>query len=354
MRIIYQNLRAGEVKVLADNLDDLWYLSQIVEEGDFVSGKSFRKIRKGGESEKGSVIKKAVFVKVEVEKVDLAEGTLRVSGVVREGSEDVPHGAYHTVDVEPSSAITIFKESWLKFQLDKLNEATKKGIGEVLICVFERDNASFALLKRSGYEMLADVKGEVEKKDESVKVRGEGFFSDIAKMLKDYADRYSVNQIIVASPAFWNEDLMKIVKKKYSDIVPKVTLATCSDTGRAGIDEVLKRDEVKTVLMQDRTAREINLVDELLKGIAKEDMSVYGFDAVKDAVEAKAVSKLLVTDELIQKLRADNDFKKLDALMRAVDKANGEVHIIAVVNEGGKKLKGLGGIGAVLRYKLSY
>lgn len=354
MRIIYKNLKAGEVKLLAENLDDLWSLSQIVETGDFASGRSFRKVKLGGESERGSVSKKVVFVKIEVEKVELSDSSLRISGIVREGSDDVPHGSYHTLDVAPGDSVSIVKDSWPKYQLERLDEAVSKEVSDVLVCVFERDNASFAMLKKSGYKMLADVDGEVERKDEKVIVKGEGFFPDLAKMLKEYVDRFSVNHVIVASPAFWKDDFMKIVKKKYPDVAKKITLATCSDTGKVGVDEVLKRDEVKAVLQKDRTAREINLVEELLAQIAKDNLAVYGFDQVKGAVAAKAVSKLLVVDEMIQKLRMENRFKDLDFLMHAVDKAGGEVHIIAVVNDGGKKLKGIGGIGAILRYKLNY
>ena len=61
---------------------------------------------------------------------------------------------------------------------------------------------------------------------------------------------------------------------------------------------------------------------------------------------------MLVTDKLIQQLRADNKFAELDRLMKSVDKAKGKVWIISTEHEGGKKLQGLGGIGAILRYKM--
>lgn len=353
MRIIYKNLKAGEVKLLAENLDDLWFLSQVIEEGDFASGKSFRKIKMGSESDRGSTVKKSVFVKIEVEKAELSESSLRISGVVREGSDEVPHGSYHTLDVSPGTSVSIIKESWPKYQLEVLDDAVSADVQDVLICVFERDNASFALLKKSGYKMIADIEGEVEKKDEKVNLKSE-FFEELVKTLKEYIDKFAVNYVILASPAFWKDDVMKIIKKKYSGLVPKITLATCSDTGKVGVDEVLKRDEVKAVLQKDRTSREVNLVEELLAQIAKDNLAVYGFDQVKGAVAAKAVSKLLVVDELIQKLRMENRFKELESLMHAVDKAGGEVHIISVSNDGGRKLKGIGGIGAVLRYKLNY
>jgi len=41
-------------------------------------------------------------------------------------------------------------------------------------------------------------------------------------------------------------------------------------------------------------------------------------------------------------------------MMKIVDQTKGEIHIISSEYEGGRKLDGLGGIGAILRYKLNY
>jgi len=38
MKIIYRDRPHGIVKVMAENLDDLWYLSGVVKEGDLVKG----------------------------------------------------------------------------------------------------------------------------------------------------------------------------------------------------------------------------------------------------------------------------------------------------------------------------
>ena len=40
--------------------------------------------------------------------------------------------------------------------------------------------------------------------------------------------------------------------------------------------------------------------------------------------------------------------------MRNVDKSKGDIMIISSEHEAGKKLNGLGGIAAILRYKLNY
>jgi len=63
---------------------------------------------------------------------------------------------------------------------------------------------------------------------------------------------------------------------------------------------------------------------------------------------------LLITDNLILKLRAEEQFEKVDVIMRTVDKQKGVITVISGEHMGGKKLDGLGGIAALLRYKLSY
>ena len=40
MQIINKQLKQGKIKLGVDSLDDLWYLSQIIEPGDQVEGKT--------------------------------------------------------------------------------------------------------------------------------------------------------------------------------------------------------------------------------------------------------------------------------------------------------------------------
>ena len=40
MRKLHQNLKAGEIKLAPDTLEDLWYLSTIIDPGDTVDRKS--------------------------------------------------------------------------------------------------------------------------------------------------------------------------------------------------------------------------------------------------------------------------------------------------------------------------
>src|SRR3989338_3406954 len=123
MKQIYSNLKKGEIKVKVENMDDLWYLSTIIDPGDFVKGKTIRKIKLGDKEERAvKIIKKPVFIKINVEKIDFSNTSniLRVRGKIVEGPDDISKGQYHTFNVEENAIITVIKEKWLKFQLDKL------------------------------------------------------------------------------------------------------------------------------------------------------------------------------------------------------------------------------------------
>lgn len=351
MKLLYSNLKHGEVKVLAQSLDDLWYLGSIIEPKDIVQGKTLRKIK--APSEKAEASKKPVFMKLLVEKVEFSKysNILRISGIIKEAPEDVPLGSYHTFNVDENTSITIIKEQWLKYQLDKLKEACQEKKSALLICVHDREEAYFALFKKYGYEILAHIQGEVQKKRQE-NVKKENFYLAIIGKIKEYVERHKIKQVIIASPAFWKEDLMKELKDE--ELRQKVVLATCSSATKNGIEEVIKRPEVREALKQERIAKEINKVEELFVEIAKNNLAVYGLEETENASSMGAVKELLITDSLIQKSRMENFYMRIENIMKSVDRAKGEVEIISTEHEAGKKLDGLGGIAAILRYKMRY
>ena len=219
----------------------------------------------------------------------------------------------------------------------------------------DRDEACFALIKKYGYEYLSEITGNVQKKGIDNKlVKGRGFYSQVIDVLEEYTQRYDIEFIMLASPAFWKDDLMKVLKQKKSSLTSKIVLATCNSFGRNGINEVLKRPEIRSVLKNERIVKETALVEELLVEISKNGLSVYGLKQTMDASVAGAIKILLVTDKLIQELRGKNEYGKLDHIMKLVDQAKGNVFIISEEHDAGKKLHGLGGIGGILRYKLNY
>ncbi len=352
MKIIFEDLKKGIAKVKVENLDDLWFLSQIIEKDDSIEGETFRKIKTGGSEEAGDSTKKRIFLKIKVEKIEFAEysNILRVSGVITEAPEDIPKGQYHTFSLEEGTIIKITKSKWLRFQESRLREAAKGEQAKILICVFDREEAIIAKMKRYSFEVLTKLSGQVQKK--AMDQQEKNFYQEIIKVVKEYDNRENYQNIIFASPSFFREYLVKEIKN--DAMKKKVVSATCSGVSESAISEVLKRDELKTILSSQRAAKELSLVESLLLHISRNELGVYGLKEVKNAAEAGAIEELLVTDKLIQKTREEKTFYKIEAIMKLVESSRGNVHLLSSENDGGRKLDGLGGIAGILRYKLQY
>ena len=56
-------------------------------------------------------------------------------------------------------------------------------------------------MKKYGYQLLVDIKGNVAKKADAKQVES-SFYKEILRQLEEYNDRYKLNKIIIASPAF--------------------------------------------------------------------------------------------------------------------------------------------------------
>jgi len=348
MKILRKDLKQGIVKLETQNNDDLWYLSQIISQNDLVKGKTERKVKFGGEHSTKTA-KKTVTLTIEVERVEFHKYTnaLRIMGKVAEETEDIPKGSYHTLNVDDNASLTITKQKWLSYQLDKLEESTKVR-HDVIICIFDREEVMFVALKGYGYDILSEMKGEVQKKDDPSKISST-FYQDIISKLEEYDRRIHPTKIIVASPAFWKEYLKKHIE--ITKLKNKVYYASCSSVGKEAIEEILKRKEVITTIHDDRTLQEINLVDELLLSI-KQEKAAYGIAEVEKMADIGAIEKLLVSDGYIEKTQEKNNYFRVENILKRTDSIKGKVHIISSDHDGGKKLDGLGGIGAVLRYKI--
>lgn len=352
MKKIKSNLKKGELTVKVESVEDLWHLSGIIDPGDLVSGRTIRKIKIGSnENRKAESIKKTIYINLTVEKATFSRSMneLRISGVVAIGNEDVPSGVHHTFSVNENDILTIQKSEWLKYQLEKIDDACNESYPKIVMVAFDREEAYFAVLGRDGCRQLSSIKGKVAKKD--VEVKGDGkFYSEIVSQLKEYVKRFDSPKVIVASPSFWKDYFMDAIKD--DDIKNKIVLSNCSSVGKSSFTEILKRDEIKTALKQDRISKEIDAVERLLSEIAKDNLGGYGIRQIRKASDAGAILELLVTDRFIMDSREKGTYPKLERIMKSVERAQGTVMIISSEHEGGKKLDGISGIGGILRYRI--
>ncbi len=153
--------------------------------------------------------------------------------------------------------------------------------------------------------------------------------------------------LIVLGPGFTKEALAKRIREKLPEAASAVSVQSTGQAGMAGIHELMKKGIGGKIVENTRVAIETKLMERLFSEIGKNGLFAYGDASVKSAVEAGAVSILLVLDT---KART----APVDQLIRDVENSKGDFHIISSMHEAGRRLESLGGVAANLRYKIKW
>jgi protein pelota len=350
MKVLNRNNRQGVFVVLVETLDDLWYLSQVVREGDMVKSKTTRRV-KSKDGRVGSDERRTFTIGVKVEKIDFKEDSLRLLGVIDEGPEDyVSLGSHHSLGIELDDVLTIRKDLWFESDVLRLEEAVKSTLRpKVLIAALEDGEASFGLVLESRvkyYDLSTPVGG---KYDTSSRERNKlDFYRQVLDFLQRVDGRENVRALILAGPGFEKDNFLEYLREKDVALASKAVVENTGSGGRNGITEVLKRPVLKSVLENIGSAEDVNLVNRLLEHIGRGDgLGVYGLEEIGRAVSLGAVELLLVSEKTFLSQRGP-----LEVLMRAVKDARGRVHIVSRAGEAGQQLEALGGVAGLLRFRI--
>ncbi|VVB51869.1 eRF1 domain 1 [uncultured archaeon] len=154
MRVLSRNIKSGYLKFEVENLDDLWFLAQVIQSGDAVKGKTERSIKgKDDMVRSGGGERLTVTLAVSVEEVEFkSEGdTLRIKGKITEGPEDViALGGHHTFVVEAGTVLSLEKKQWNETEINLIREAEKQAHRpKVAIAVIDEGEATVALIRES-------------------------------------------------------------------------------------------------------------------------------------------------------------------------------------------------------------
>ncbi len=347
MKMLRSDPKKGEMKVKAQNPDDVLTLNSIIGQGDIVSGFCERKI-KVGKGENVKPVKKRYFLRILVEKTEFNGKELRLNGKTLDEKEEIPKGSYQAIEVVPGSEIKIEKEKWSAYHLKKIKDATFESKQKILIVVFDRENAIFAKTKKNGFDVLLEMQGDVQKKAYETKKESK-FFQELINKIREYVTRFNITSVIIASPAFWKEDLLKLVKDK--NLKEKVIATSCGSVSENAIYEVLKSSALKKVMEEERAVKEMELVEKVIKEIARGGAVAYGLEEASNYVEMGNIKTLLFTDDFFYEKQQSGESEYIEGLISKAEKRGADINIISSDHEGGQKLDGLGGIAALLRYK---
>ncbi len=340
MRVLEERLKGceGEIKLVPENLEDLWHLKYIIEPGDIIFALT-KRISESSDKLRSDKEKVTVRLGVKVEKVEFHRfaNRLRITGVIVAGIED---SGYHTINITVGKELSIIKE-WKEEQLRRIREAEEAARRpEIAIVTIEEGEASIGVVRQWGVEEVEVIRQSYGKDRGGYRRE---FFGDVASAIGRMAFRY----LVVAGPGFAKEDFMRFLKEKNPEMAGKAIVVDTSSIGTRGFIEVLKRGVLDRIAGELRIAEEAKYLDALLERIAKGSGVAYGLEEVREAVSYSAVETLLVADEFLREEREKWD---VDSLMREVERAGGKVVIMSTEFEPGKRLMALGGIAALLRF----
>ncbi len=349
MRIVHKDLSKGEIKLKIETIEDLWHLSQIIGEGDVVFDVTYRRQQSKADMVRSNKTEKIrVFLGVRIEKIEFSHysDTLRLTGVIVEGDQV---GSYHTLNIEVLSKPKIVKQ-WKQYQLDRITDAVRSAKDpKILIIAMDEGEADFGFVKQYGIDFPVSIYRNIPgKRDPSSRqAEKDAFFREVAEKMDSYFSEMPLGVAIVAGPGFAKEEFHSWVSQYKPNLIPKIAIKSVSVTGKTGVWEVVKRGYVETIYEESRVAKEITLLEDFFRKILS-DEAVYGIREVRDAVNNSQAAHVIVTDEL---LRTSEEVQSLVQLAKSF---RSTPHIISTSHEGGEKLRGMGGIGAVLRFRLSY
>jgi len=353
LRIVQKDLKHGSIKIVTNSLDDLWALYNVLEKGDLVHARTTREVKTDGIGRPSSK-RLSVSMWLQVEKVhfDSEMSRLRIHGKVKEAPEDFNiQGTYHTISLRPDDQLTIAKNYWYDYQLERLEKAQIEE-EPIIVLAIDSDESCISTVRTYGVDVKVEIKSRLPGKREHQKREEalEKYYSEVSKALQRTLAG-NPGRVIIAGPAFAKEGLSKYMKNNFSETAKHIiAVKSVSSGGLSGVYEAVRCGLVGSIAKHARLARETAAVEEVLArlGASRGDVS-YGLQEVQSDATSGAVETLLVS---LQKLRDANEEERrqIEDIMRVVESTNGKVNLVSAEHEGGRKLISVGGIAALLRY----
>ena len=345
MKILHQDARSNEIKLLPETIDDLWHICNLIDERDLVFATAFRRTEEKPDKlrpDRSDKVRMRLGIRVQKVEFHESDDMLRILGTIEEGPQDI--GEHHTLMISMGEALSIIKPEWRTSHFDRIKRAVASSDKPwIAFVAIEDTEAVIAVLREYGIKEHATISRNPGGKMYETKSNEEEYLDEVAGKLAQIAQG---KPIIILGPGFEKEALARRVRDKHPELAREVTIQSTGQAGMAGVHELMKKGIGGKVLEESRVARETRLVETLFTEIAKNGMYAYGDESVRAAMDSGAIAILLVIDTKIRSA-------EVDRLLKRVEETKGEFVIVSSMHEAGRRLDSLGGIAAILRYKIS-
>lgn len=390
----------GSATLIPQEPEDMWHLYNLIRPYDVLRAPAVRKVKETAQSTGSSIsrtVRTTLTIRVKDLDFDPQAGELHVAGRVCEENDYVKMGQYHTLDLELQRQFVLEKgredagaaggsaaagggEGWDSVALGMLSEATdlRKNAAFYAV-VMEEGSGNVCLMTEHQTVLRQRVELAMPRKrtghgadahDKAV----DRFFDLLLVALRRHldieavtaADQQNTPPLVLASPGFIAQGFHKFMLATATRTGDKtlgayarnnVVIAHSSSGHLHSLHEALKSPAVMAKLSDTRFARETALIDKFTELLRQDEgRAWYGPQEVERAVEKGAVGRgggvLLISNALFRSLDVSVRRRWVALVERVRDVEGGEVRILSSAHESGKKLEGLGNVGAILTFPL--
>jgi protein pelota len=343
MKIFKIDKKTNFLHLIPETLDDLWVLNIILTEDDLIGSKTTRRFRVEGSTDSE---KKTVFIKIKLEKkqLDLKLGVLKLTGTIIAGhpEEFVDLNSHHSLELMEGVEIKIEKQKILEYEISLLKKAEKNSLlPKIILLVLDDESAQLAKVDVRKFDLLANIKSTKSGKRFATGNYRKTYFDEIYGVLKNIEK----DLVIVAGPGFEKEHFQNFIGDK--EDCKDYRFVHINSTGISGLNELLKGGSVKNFLNDFKVQKDSEIIDEIFKQIAREGKVGYGLKDINTALKGNAIKELVITDSFFM-----SNYHECRKIFISLDKLGTKYHIIVSDSDAGGQLDSIGGVAALLFYKL--
>tara|TARA_B100000459_G_scaffold146355_1_gene112471 strand:+ start:3262 stop:4326 length:1065 start_codon:yes stop_codon:yes gene_type:complete len=342
-------------KLRIDSEDDLWVLARFA-----ISGRSLAMLgerrdtttAESGDRAKAAERKKMwIQLRILTTEYKTYSNILRVHGTIEQAPVDI--GSHHTHLVEVGDELEIHSSSGFP-EYDRLlltdTMATDKK-SNVSIIVVENDEIILFEVTRRGLREGATwtMRGGGKRGDvRTSETVAKSFQQQVAKEI--LAATSTQLPMILCGPGHARERLRNVILSQ--DPQRTIRLVSTSMAGRSGANEIIRDGLADELLSEHAISKEIKLLEEVWLRLSKNGAVAYGENELSRAMNEGAIETLLVSADKIRDPEAMIEGTPVSKWIEAISDIGAELVQCSSDHDSGEQLNNMGGIIALLRYKL--
>ncbi|AKA48207.1 hypothetical protein IX51_02810 [uncultured archaeon] len=346
MRILEEDKEKQSLSIHVQNIDDLWYIHNIITPGDRVRMVVLRRQDKQDDMTRSKEqSRKPMLLTVEVSDVEFQEfsSKIKVLGTIVEGKEGLI-GEHQSFMIGTEDTFELIKAAWSDEQKEMLREGSESTFGQGYCFVgIDDEEASVFILRSYGIQGMGKVSAGKSGKDYETHYSEKEYLLEVIKTI-----RTTISPdipVIVLGAGFTREKLVNMLKSDPAFSGRQIFSYATARSDEGGIYEFLSKEESEKIFSASRMVNERKLLEQFFKNLKTNDLSVYGKDAVKEALKTGAVEDLIMTEE---KFRSNESRE----LLELAKNFSSRVHIFSVHDDSGLSVKKFGGYCAILRFPM--